>query len=45
MALILETADAIEAWVEKEIAVTDWVCVTQEHIQQFLFVCSRVRPH
>lgn len=35
MALILETADAIEAWVEKEIAVTDWVCVTQEHIQQF----------
>ena len=35
MALVVETPDALEAWVDKEIAVTDWLRVTQEHIQRF----------
>lgn len=35
MALVVDTPDALEAWVDKEIAVSDWLRVTQEHIQRF----------
>jgi acyl dehydratase len=33
--LILECPDDLHAWVGKEIAVTDWLQITQERIQQF----------
>jgi acyl dehydratase len=35
MALTVEIPESLHAWVGKEVAVTDWLPITQERIQQF----------
>jgi acyl dehydratase len=35
MPLILDSPDELQDWVGKQIAVTDWLPITQERIQQF----------
>lgn len=35
MPLVLQTPDTLENFVGREIAVTEWFAVTQDHIQQF----------